>query len=216
MIEIWKTVKNFNAYEISNLGNVRSSITKKELKQRENNRGYRIIELYDIGIRKTALVHRLVAEAFIPIPNILKNEKRLQVNHKDGIKNNNNLNNLEWCNQSYNMKEAYKLGLRKYVPHTITNEYREKMRKLSLNNPSPGKEIQMLNIDGNIISIFESAADAVRKRPDLKLNASTLRDAINKRRGRSQFYKGYIWKETGKITNKKKKDDDIVQKRIQQ
>ncbi len=57
--------------------------------------------------RKYYLVHRLVAETFIPNPNKFKD-----VNHKDGNKLNNNVNNLEWCTRSYNLIHAYNNGLK--------------------------------------------------------------------------------------------------------
>ena len=64
------------------------------------------MDLYKNGIRKTYLVHRLVATAFISNPNNYN-----EVNHKSGIKSCNCSKNLEWCNRSMNMIHAYKMGL---------------------------------------------------------------------------------------------------------
>ena len=67
------------------------------LKPRKGSSGYLQVVLYKDGGRKEYLVHRLVAEAYLPNP-----EEFLQVNHKDENKENNALQNLEWCTQSYN------------------------------------------------------------------------------------------------------------------
>lgn len=197
--EIWKPVKGYeDYYEISNLGNIRSK--PQYIKQRTNERGYHMVELYDRkGGRKTALVHRLVAEAFLEMPDNLKNEKDIQVNHIDGVKSNNRLENLEYCNQSHNMKEAYRLGLRKYIPYKINDEYRYKMSKLKKGKPSPGKEVQQFDrVTGELIKTYESATAAEKENPEFK--ASSIRDAANERRG-IKTYKGFVWKFTGRISN---------------
>ncbi len=72
-------------------------------------RGYLQAHLWKNGVRKPCLVHRLVAQAFIPNPNNLP-----QVNHKDEDKTNNHVNNLEWCSAKYNMD----YGVRKYKTAT--------------------------------------------------------------------------------------------------
>jgi hypothetical protein len=96
--EEWRTVLQNENYEISNLGQVRNKKTKKTRKKQINDSGYEIITLY-FGKKKTYLVHRLVAQAFIPNPNNLP-----FVNHKDRNKVNNRITNLEWVTSSMNMK----------------------------------------------------------------------------------------------------------------
>ena len=98
MQEIWKPIPYYeNLYEVSNLGNVKSLRNKIILKPFLT-RGYFSVNLSKDGICKTFLIHRLVALAFIPNPNNYK-----EVNHKDEIKTNNNVDNLEWCTREYNM-----------------------------------------------------------------------------------------------------------------
>lgn len=96
MNEIWKEVDD--RYSVSNLGRVKSNYGNKEriLKQRVVN-GYLKVNLYKNTVMKSVSVHRLVAEAFIPNP-----ENLPQVNHKDENKENNHIDNLEWCTSEYN------------------------------------------------------------------------------------------------------------------
>lgn len=85
--------------------------------------GYVYIFLMNNNKNKNFRLHRLVAEAFIPNPN-----NKLQINHKDGNKKNNNIENLEWCNQSENMKHAYNNGL------ANNNNQKIKVLQYDLNN----------------------------------------------------------------------------------
>ena len=125
--EIWKDIPNYEGlYQASNLGRIRSldRIRKqynhngiatvkykgKILKQQiKSGTGYYVVRLYDNNKKsKTKLIHRLIAETF------LKNENNNPVvNHIDGNKQNNMATNLEWCTQSHNVKESYRLGLQK-------------------------------------------------------------------------------------------------------
>ena len=103
--EKWRKVTDWELYEVSNFGRIRNSKTGILKKSRANNRGYLLIQ-FEIKDRKnTFLVHRIVAEAFCK-----KKENDKIVNHIDGNKLNNNSSNLEWCNQSHNIKEAIRLG----------------------------------------------------------------------------------------------------------
>lgn len=97
MNEIWKNIDS--RYSISNLGRVKSNYANKEriLKPFQDIRGYLKVDLRHEGKRKTMFVHRLVALAFIPNPDNFK-----EVNHKDEDKENNCVDNLEWCDTKYN------------------------------------------------------------------------------------------------------------------
>ena len=116
MERIWKDIKGYEGlYQVSNCGEVRklrfiNNITNKEkifmITPQKINSGYYKIVLYKNAVYKNKTIHRLVAETFIPNPNNYP-----CVNHKDGNKNNNNVENLEWCTYSENAKHAYKNNL---------------------------------------------------------------------------------------------------------
>lgn len=94
-------LKDFPNYKISNNGTVYSIRFKKVLKFQINADGYPTISLANNGDKKTFLVHRLVAEHFLD-----KIKGKLYVNHKDGVKTNSNVDNLEWTTCSENSKHA--------------------------------------------------------------------------------------------------------------
>jgi len=106
--EIWEVIPDFPRYEVSNLGRVRSNIgMRKYLVSIQATGGYYRVALCKDAESHLMLIHRLVLEAFIgPCP--LGHE----TNHKDGIKSNNRLENLEWVTKGMNQVHAYELGLR--------------------------------------------------------------------------------------------------------
>lgn len=119
--EVWKDIEGYEgAYQVSNLGNVRSTTREviypggysrvfrgKVLKPRVDKYGYLVVGLSKHQHHKWLKIHRLVAKAFLNNPNEYD-----QVNHLDGDKTNNNVSNLEWCNNSMNMKHAVETGLK--------------------------------------------------------------------------------------------------------
>lgn len=119
--EVWKEIEGFEVYyQVSNLGRVKSLErkikhmsgfrTKKEsiMIQTLTRFGYYRIKLIDGENRSMKLVHRIVLDAFLNNKNVF-----LEINHKNGIKTDNNLDNLEWVTRSENMKHAFKNGLNK-------------------------------------------------------------------------------------------------------
>ena len=109
MSEIWKDVKNYeDLYQVSNLGQVKSKKSGRILKTPPIKTGYLRLNLLKNGKPKQAYVHRIVAEVFIP-QKIGKSE----INHIDGDKTNNRIENLEWVTHKENILHSHRIGLNK-------------------------------------------------------------------------------------------------------
>lgn len=137
---VWKKIiinNQESIYSISDNGQVRNDKTGRILKQRTSNEYCRVSLTMGHGQMKNFAVHRLVAEAFIPNP-----EHKEVVNHKDGQRNNNSMDNLEWCTQSENSKHAHQTGLIGY----------QKKRP-----------VRQFNLAGEWMMDFESATEAARQ-----------------------------------------------------
>ena len=125
--EIWKDIKEFEEkYQISDKGNVKSLPRYKRKKEKIlkpglNNYGYFVVVLMKNKIRYDRIVHRLVAGHFISNP-----ENKPQVNHKNGIKTDNKIKNLEWCTNSENKKHSAKNKLEswgeRHYKHKLTKK----------------------------------------------------------------------------------------------
>lgn len=109
MSELWKdvTLKGYEIYKVSSKGNIKRE--GRLLKKGTNKYGYYKVNLCVKNIRKSVVVHRLVALAFIPNPNNYET-----VNHKDGNKKNNNIENLEWVTSLENLRHAKENHLFKF------------------------------------------------------------------------------------------------------
>lgn len=139
MKEIWKDIPGYEGlYQISNLGNIYINKRKKEKIKAINKDGYYYVNLSKNGRKTYYLVHRLVAMTFIDKKNYkcAKNdnidENCLIVNHKDENKLNNNVNNLEWCTNKYNViysKKNYKEKVDKIINYLNKNDIDEKIKK---------------------------------------------------------------------------------------
>lgn len=142
-LEVWKDIKGYEyKYEISNKGNVRikENVTKrlnmgeirnyiqksKLMKPTDNGYGYLKVRLTDQnGISKNKYIHHLVANAFID-----NFENKPVINHKDGVKYNNNFENLEWCTYSDNSKHC--IEILKHKPNINGINDRQPVYKIDL------------------------------------------------------------------------------------
>lgn len=173
MKEIWKDIKNYEGlYQISNLGNVKSLeryvnhlngvriVHEKILKPIIDNTGYYVVSLWKENICERIHIHRIVTENFIP--NI---SNKPFVNHIDGNKLNNCINNLEWCTPKENNIHAYKYGL----------------------NPSRVK-VNQYDLNGNFIKTWNSVIEANKF-----YKTSHISECCNDKSNR-KMAKGYLWK----------------------
>lgn len=159
-------------YVISEDAEIINIKTGEKKKPTVGNHGYCQVDLFRNGQRKTLLVHRIMAETFLDNP-----EGKRTVNHKNGIKTDNSLSNLEWATYSENHKHSYeKLNRRAYM----------KGRKGRLNHNS--KPVIKLSLNGTPIKRYPSIADAERDTGILNnLIVSCLK-------GRSKTSGGYRWR----------------------
>ena len=150
--EIWKDIPGYEGlYQVSNLGNVKSlygwngrryiereKVLKKGVGHSVANYYREVVVLVKSRKKKTCMVHRLVAEAFLPNKNNLS-----EVNHIDGNPLNNNVENLEWCTHKENITHAIETGLMHYYKPT-----KEELVELYINQRMSLVEIARQNNAG--------------------------------------------------------------------
>lgn len=173
-------VKDYEDYIIFEDGMIFSYKTNKFLKFNANKAGYLSVELFNNNGSKRLLVHRLVAEAFIPNPNNYP-----QVNHIDECVNNNSVTNLEWCTAKYNMN----YGNGALTRHSKIDYSKPYYRDNAIKN---GKKVSLAVIqmdrNGDTIQIFKSIRDASNKS---RTNSSHISECA---KGKRKSAGGYVWK----------------------
>lgn len=169
-IEIWRTVKNYEGiYEVSNQGRVKSLsryvkqdkhirlVSERILKASKRNDGYKIVSLCRDGNKYIGLVHRLVAEAFLPNP-----ENKIDVDHINTIRDDNRVVNLRWATRKENLNNEISIkrqGKKKKVKCITTGEVFDSItsasKKCNISNHSIGaccndKRESVKNNDGEV------------------------------------------------------------------
>jgi hypothetical protein len=191
MEELWKDIVGFEGlYKISNLGRVMScrSANHKDkkpiiMKPSVSNTGYHHVQLYKNKKAYTMTIHRMVATAFIDNPS-----NKPEVNHIDGIKSHNAVDNLEWVTIGENQRHAIKLGLRSPSPMT---------GRKGKESPT-SKSVIQYTLDGEFVRVWYCISDAARA---LNCHTSAIGLCLS---GRNITGAGYMWREL--------KDDTIPQK----
>lgn len=140
--ERWTRIKDYPDYLVSTFGRVKSfrnprtNLNGGQIIKGVDRKGYRRVELYSNNGRKTINIHRLVAMTFIPNP-----DNKETINHIDGNKINNRVDNLEWNTRQENFNHANDNGL----------------------HPKPRIAVLQFTMDGNFVGEFESISEASRQ-----------------------------------------------------
>lgn len=167
-IILWKEIEGYGEYEVSNMGEIRHRITKSPHKLNICQHGYPKIYFN----KSSHFVHRVVMKAFVP--NL---ENKPFVNHKNGIKSDNRVENLEWCTAKENINHAINTGLSK--AHN---------RGKSGKECTQTKEVSQYSLTGELISNYETITEASRTLGITQGGISQCCIGIKK------TYKGFVWK----------------------
>ena len=195
MEEIWKNIyfeennkiiDYRGLYQISNLGRIKSLKRKyttenRILKYHKNNSGYYYVDLCKNSETKRFLIHRLVAIHFITNPNNLS-----QVNHKNENKEDNCVENLEWCTHEYNQKYGTKSKRQseKIKGRKASDDTKLKMSK------SRSKKVIQYDLNGNIIKIWSSTKDICQ---NLNFKYNSFKYYLEGK-SKKEYYENFIWK----------------------
>jgi hypothetical protein len=170
--EEWKVINDYREFEISSMGRVRDSVTKEFQKRTIGDNKYLVLRLSKNSIVKPFPIHRLVLEAFSPD----RREDRIHVNHKNGIKYDNRLVNLEWVTPQENSLHAVQTGL-------------TKSEKKPVNQIDP--------ISKKILNSFDSILEATKYLKQLFGKASG--GSISKAATKNTLYKNFKWEFVNEI-----------------
>lgn len=179
--EEWRAVPGYEGfYEISNLGRIRN-YKKHILSPNIVTNGYSMITLCKNKIHNRCLIHRLVAQAFIPNPNNYPT-----INHIDENKSNNCVNNLEWCTRSYNSR--YGNRAKKFVEHTDFSK--STINGMKRCHELAFKPILQFSLNGDFLGKWESATHYAKQFPNHTHMANSIQKCC---RGIVKTAYGYKW-----------------------
>ena len=172
---IWKDLKGFeDEYKISSNGDIIYKKNNKNINTRISKDGYIRVTLYYQNKSYIKSVHRLTAETFIERKPIINN---LEVNHIDGNKLNNNINNLEWVTHKENIMHAWK--------NKLFEPVREASKRYGKNNPNAKRVYQIK--DKKVIGVYDTIKEASIK---TKTNKTDIGKCCNKKRNKAN---GFEW-----------------------
>lgn len=169
-------------YSINENGEVKNNKTNKLLKQSQHKNGYMSVSIkITNGSYKQYYVHRLIAETFLP--NL---DNLTDVNHKDYNKQNNSVENLEWCSRSDNLKHSYNYENR--------NKNREHAKKLAMrNHEKMNIKVTQRTLSGDFVAEYNSMREAEEKTGIPIQNISSVTSGKRRSAG------GYIWEKSDGI-----------------
>jgi hypothetical protein len=175
-MEIWLPISICNDYEISSKGRIKSLKGKEPriLNPSNDGDGYLMVLICKEGIRYPRRIHRLVAEAYIPNP-----DNKPCVNHKNGIKMDNRIENLEWVTTQENTQHAWKNGLNNNV---TTNGYK------TIKYAIEATKRPTIWYNDTYGSFKGTAAELIREYPSLNLWSQHLSGVL---RGKLKKHKGW-------------------------
>ena len=178
--EQWKIIKDFPNYQVSSCGRIKN---KKGIimKPDNSNDGYLNIKLFNNGKRKGFRVHRLVAQTFIPNPNNYPH-----INHRNGIKTDNKICNLEWCTPLENNRHALQTGLRKPLSDEKREIARKRMKKL---NPLLNKRYR--NVIG--VNLITGEKKEYFRIIDTEKDGFRATNVYATCKGKTKWHKGWFW-----------------------
>lgn len=192
--EVWKDIKGYEGlYQVSNRGRVKS-LERRVVGKNGNmyyyhekikkaclmNHGYMVVDLHKNGKNKHAYIHRLIAEYFIPNP-----ENKPQINHKNGIRHDNRIENLEWVTCYENNKHMKEVLKTAYILPP----------KYGKDNPKSRRILQFTK-EGKFIKSYETLTEAERCTGAHHSNISKV--ALGKR----NFAGGFVWKYADDVNDK--------------
>lgn len=173
-MEGFKVIKGYEDYSISSLGVIMRG--DKEIKSFLLPNGYARVNIYNNGKAKQFSVHRLVALAFIGDPPC----EKMVVNHKNSIRNDNRLDNLEWVTQSQNVKQGYDSG---FADKEKVAKQLAGVRHLA--QAARRKRVQLTNVKTGEVFVFNSLREAAK---NLSISEGGLGNAF---RGKNKTCGGY-------------------------